>query len=96
MTPLTTAIACLLAITLCYAAVCAASPLGDCRKCRGFGYALKTDRKGRLRRGKHCRRCDGHGKRVRIGRRLYNAARRTYHATTTPATPAPKGHHPWR
>lgn len=58
-----------------YAALCALSPRGRCRKCGGFGFATKTDRKGRTRRGKTCRRCHGDGARTRIGRRLLNAAR---------------------
>ncbi|MFJ2593308.1 hypothetical protein [Streptomyces erythrochromogenes] len=82
MTPALLAIACLLTITLGYIGLCAASPFGTCRKCRGFGFALTTDRKGSLKRGKHCRRCDGHGKRIRLGRWLYNRAARTYRAGT--------------
>ncbi|MEU4355875.1 hypothetical protein [Streptomyces virginiae] len=82
MTPALLAITCLLAITFGYIGLCAASPFGTCRKCRGFGFALTTDRKGRLKRGKHCRRCDGHGKRIRLGRWLYNRAARTYRAGT--------------
>ncbi|WP_370218710.1 hypothetical protein [Kitasatospora sp. GAS1066B] len=61
-------------MTVCYAALCAASPFGDCRRCRGFGFQLKYDRRGRPCRGKHCRRCDGIGKRIRLGRHLYNVA----------------------
>jgi hypothetical protein len=68
------AIACLLIVTLCYAAVCAGSPFGTCRKCRGFGFATTTDRKGRPRRGKDCRRCKATGKRIRVGRHLFNLA----------------------
>ncbi|WP_404960402.1 hypothetical protein [Streptomyces sp. 147326] len=82
MTPALFAITCLLTITFGYSGLCAASPFGTCRTCRGFGFALTTDRKGRLKRGKHCRRCDGHGKRIRLGRWLYNRAARTYRAGT--------------
>ncbi|MFI5803075.1 hypothetical protein [Streptomyces sp. NPDC051561] len=78
MTPALLAIACLFAITLCYSKTCAASPFGNCRKCKGFGFAMKTDRKGRLKRGKHCRRCNGVGKRIRVGRWLYNRAARLH------------------
>ena len=60
------------------------SPFGDCRKCRGLGFAMKTDRKGRLKRGKTCRRCKGHGKRIRVGRHLYNVV----------AAPLPRRHRP--
>ncbi|MEU7163851.1 hypothetical protein AB0A70_04295 [Streptomyces morookaense] len=78
MTLFLLASACLLAITLCYASLCAGSPFGNCRKCRGFGYAMKTDRKGRPKPGKHCRRCNGVGKRIRVGRHLWNLWARTY------------------
>ncbi|WAP56329.1 hypothetical protein [Streptomyces sp. S465] len=89
MTPIVLAIACLLAITLGYGALCAASPFGDCRKCHGMGHALKTDRKGRLKRGKDCRRCKATGKRIRVGRWLYNRWARIYSAGTD--TPRPEG-----
>ncbi|MER6289140.1 hypothetical protein [Streptomyces sviceus] len=82
MTPILLAIACLLFVTFGYASVCAASPFGDCRKCNGFGFAMTTDRKGKPKRGKTCRRCKGHGKRIRVGRWLYNRAARTYRAGT--------------
>ncbi|WP_327680190.1 hypothetical protein [Streptomyces sp. NBC_00467] len=97
MTPILLASACLLIVTLGYASLCAGSPYGDCRKCRGFGFAMKTDRKGRMKRGKTCRRCRGYGKRIRVGRHLYNVWLRLYRAgTDTPARkpafkPASKG-----
>ncbi|WP_406316577.1 hypothetical protein [Streptomyces sp. NBC_00118] len=78
MTPTLLAIACLLAVTLGYSAVCAGSPFGTCRKCHGLGYAMKTNRRGHHSRGKKCRRCKGHGKRIRIGRRLFNRAQSIY------------------
>ncbi|QBR07500.1 hypothetical protein D7Y56_17195 [Streptomyces sp. S501] len=78
MTPALLASTLLLLITLCYASLCAASPFGDCRKCRGWGFATKTDRKGRTKRGKDCRRCKATGKRIRIGRHLYNIAARLH------------------
>ncbi|MET7618815.1 hypothetical protein [Streptomyces sp. NPDC005408] len=76
------ATALLLTVTLCYSARCWLSPFGDCRKCDGMGHAFKTDRKGHLKRGKDCRRCHATGKRIRIGRWLYNRAARTYRAGT--------------
>ena len=82
MTPALLAITLLLGVTLCYVAVCAVSPFGNCRKCRGMGHALKTDRKGRMKRGKDCRRCQATGKRIRIGRWLYNRAARIHRAGT--------------
>jgi hypothetical protein len=68
----------LLIVTLCYASLCAASPFGNCRKCKGFGYALKKDRRGRLKPGKTCRRCRGDRKRIRVGRHLFNVAMRIH------------------
>ncbi|MFH8753960.1 hypothetical protein ACH4GK_42635 [Streptomyces rimosus] len=38
-----------------YAVLCAISR----RKCSGFGFHFETDRRGRLRPGKVCRRCCG-------------------------------------
>lgn len=78
MTPALLASALLLIVTLCYASLCVASPFGGCRKCRGWGFATKTDRKGRAKRGKDCRRCKATGKRIRIGRHLYNVAARLH------------------
>lgn len=90
MTLILLASACLLLITLCYVSLCAGSPFGNCRKCRGFGFAMKTDRKGRPKRGKTCRRCHGHGKRIRMGRHLYNVWLGLYReGTDTPAKTKP-------
>lgn len=79
------AIACLLVVTLSYASLCAGSPFGNCRKCRGLGFALKTDRRGKPKRGKPCRRCKGHGKRIRVGRHLFNLAARIHRDGTATA-----------
>ncbi|MFE9304592.1 hypothetical protein [Streptomyces sp. NPDC006856] len=78
MTPALLASALLMFLTLSYVSLCAASPFGNCRKCRGWGFAMKTDRKGRAKRGKDCRRCKATGKRIRIGRHLYNVAARLH------------------
>ncbi|MFH9233226.1 hypothetical protein [Streptomyces globisporus] len=78
MTPALLTSALLMLITLSYTSLCAASPFGNCRKCRGWGFAMKTDRKGRAKRGKDCRRCKATGKRIRIGRHLYNVAARLH------------------
>ncbi|MFD5597342.1 hypothetical protein [Streptomyces griseorubiginosus] len=75
-------IACLLAVTLGYSVRCWLSPFGDCRRCHGMGHGFKTDRKGRTKRGRDCRRCDATGKRIRVGRWIYNRAARTYRAGT--------------
>ncbi|WP_180686272.1 hypothetical protein [Streptomyces gossypiisoli] len=82
MTPILLTIAFLLFVTLGYISVCAASPFGTCRTCNGFGFAMTTDRKGKPKRGKTCRRCKGHGKRIRVGRWLYNRAAATYRQGT--------------
>ncbi|MCD0482799.1 hypothetical protein LO771_10410 [Streptacidiphilus sp. ASG 303] len=82
MTLLLLALACLTVVTLGYAGLCAVQPFGPCRACHGIGFQTTTDRKGRLKRGKDCRRCKATGHRIRTGRHLYNAWRRTYHAGT--------------
>ncbi|MFF0762289.1 hypothetical protein ACFYWH_19970 [Streptomyces sp. NPDC003737] len=89
MTPTLLAIAYLTVVTVGYGGLCVASPFGDCRTCRGMGHHLTTDRKGRLKRGKDCRRCKATGKRIRTGRWLYNRWARIYRAGTD--TPRPKG-----
>ncbi|MGW7194985.1 hypothetical protein [Streptomyces chryseus] len=93
MTPYLLASVCLIAVTLSYVSLCVSSPFGDCRKCKGFGYALKKDRRGNLRPGKTCRRCRGARKRIRVGRHLYNVWLRLYRdATPTPTKKfTPKG-----
>ncbi|MFK0178578.1 hypothetical protein ACIQVR_21655 [Streptomyces xanthochromogenes] len=62
----------LLAALTCYAALCWMKPFGTCRKCAGTGQ--RQARKG----AKTCRRCRGKRQRLRVGRRLHNAWRRTY------------------
>ncbi|PLW71563.1 hypothetical protein GQS52_18100 [Streptomyces sp. SCUT-3] len=78
MTLVATAIPLALLVTLGYAAVCAANPFAACRRCGGMGHALTTDRKGRPRRGKDCRRCKATGRRIRTGRRLFHRAARIH------------------
>ncbi|WP_435600418.1 hypothetical protein [Streptomyces sp. C10-9-1] len=82
MTLIALAVACLMLVTLGYGALCAGSPFSTCRKCNGFGFAMDTDRKGRPKRGKSCRRCRATGKRIRIGRWLFNRAQRIYREGT--------------
>ncbi|WP_024762011.1 hypothetical protein [Streptomyces exfoliatus] len=65
-----------------YALLCAASPFGTCRKCKGLGGKVDVDRKGRPKRAKPCRRCKGQGKRLRVGRRLHNHSRDIHRAGT--------------
>jgi hypothetical protein len=82
MPPVLTALAGFLLFTLCYAAQCAANPYGTCRRCRGWGFKIHRTRAGRLRRGRQCRRCSGYGRRLRVGRRLYNALAHLHHEGT--------------
>ncbi|ATW50560.1 hypothetical protein [Streptomyces peucetius] len=82
MTPIPLAIACLFAVTLGYAGMCTAAPFGPRRTCRGFGFEMKTDRKGQLKRGKNCRRCKASGRRIRVGRWIFNRAQRLYREGT--------------
>lgn len=81
MTPALTAIPILLAVTLCYVALCAVAPFGRCRRCNGLGFDLTHTRRGTPRRGKDCRRCRATGRRLRLGRRLHNTAARVYRDT---------------
>jgi hypothetical protein len=57
---------CLLAVTLGYALVCAASPWGTCYRCRPGG-ANRT-----------CRACKGTGMRPRLGWQAWTYLRRVY------------------
>jgi hypothetical protein len=61
-------------VAICYAALCAASPFGTCRRCAGRGRLGTT-------RGLHsrpCRNCDATGLRIRAGRHLYNEIMRAH------------------
>jgi hypothetical protein len=89
MTLLFLAITCLLGVTLCYAAVCAGSPFGRCRKCSGLGFAATVTRRGTVKRGKTCRRCKGTGHRIRVGRWIFNRVQRLYREGTTPTPTVP-------
>ncbi|MFD9049827.1 hypothetical protein [Streptomyces zaomyceticus] len=79
---LTASVLLLLATFAGYTLLCAASPFGTCRKCKGFGGTVVLDRKGHPKKGKRCRRCKGHGKRLRGGRRLANHSRAIHRAGT--------------
>ncbi|WP_326745103.1 hypothetical protein OG830_26325 [Streptomyces sp. NBC_00121] len=78
MTPALLASALFLLVTVGYIGLCAGSPFGNCRKCRGMGHAITIDRKGKTKRGKDCRRCKATGKRIRVGRHLCNVAARLH------------------
>lgn len=75
MTPLLTATAIGLVLLLAYLVSCAIFPLRDCWCCKGHGYHRSdSDRKN----SRPCRWCKRTGKRWRIGRRLWNRARRVH------------------
>lgn len=57
-----------------YAVLCAVKPFAPCRKCSGTGEIE------RFRKARACPRCRGKRLRLRIGRRAYNAWRRTHEA----------------
>ena len=80
MTPVLLAIALALLATAGYAVLCSASPFAACRRCGGLGFALDTNRRGKATRGKNCRHCRATGLRIRLGRHLFNAYRRTRNA----------------
>ncbi|MDI3389645.1 hypothetical protein QIS99_26160 [Streptomyces sp. B-S-A8] len=82
MTLTSLAIACLLIVTICYWILCAVSPFGDCRKCRGLGVKTRITRSGKVKAGKTCRRCHGEGKRIRVGWWLSNRASRIHREGT--------------
>jgi hypothetical protein len=65
----------LVVVTAGYAVACAVVPWGRCRKCHGIG--RKTTRSGKVTRA-WCRRCNGTGLRVRVGRRLWTWINREY------------------
>ena len=55
-----------------YVAFCLIRPTKSCRRCGGWG--SKPGRRPRSQR-RHCHRCDGTGKRFRMGARLAYAVR---------------------
>ena len=68
--------------TLGYAAwyilISVLAPWRACRRCHGTGH---TGHRG-ARRGQDCRPCDGTGRRVRLGRRLYEHLATEYRTGT--------------
>jgi hypothetical protein len=69
-----------------YTLACAAAPFGRCRACRGTG----RHRGDRLTHA-YCQRCQATGRRLRIGRRLYNHLRAEHHDyRRTRTRPEPK------
>ncbi|GAA1423087.1 hypothetical protein ACFQZ4_54365 [Catellatospora coxensis] len=60
--------AALVLLTLGYIGLCWLLPFRRCQNCTGTGWT----RTPLLRRTRPCRRCNGDGVRLRVGRRLFN------------------------
>jgi hypothetical protein len=80
-----------------YAALCWLQPFADCPLCHGLGHRAGVNRRtGKARRGRPCRWCRTTGKRLRVGRRVFNylTAKATRVARAKPrrvkATPGPR------
>jgi DnaJ-class molecular chaperone len=71
----------ILAIAGGCALLCASAPWTRCSKCSGAG--RKPGHTGKLLRSP-CRRCDGSGIRIRIGRRVFTWIDREYRHGTSP------------
>jgi DnaJ-class molecular chaperone len=59
-----------------YSVLCAVRPFGLCRRCQGAGEILWFGKP------RTCPRCRGRKLRLRLGRRMHNAWRRTHEAGT--------------
>ncbi|WP_156960258.1 hypothetical protein [Amycolatopsis taiwanensis] len=70
----------MLFVALGYVWSCAVYPYKACRACRGVGFF----RSPIFRAIRLCRRCDGTGRTLRAGRRVYNAAVRTHRSLRDP------------
>lgn len=70
-----TATGIVLVVVLVYAGSCIVWPFARCWCCSGRGFHSPKNNR-RISRG--CRWCDRTGKRLRIGRRLWNRARRVH------------------
>ncbi|XTZ17023.1 hypothetical protein ACQSSU_06500 [Micromonospora echinospora] len=75
MAPVLTATGILLAAALAYAVSCAVWPFARCWVCDGKAHHTP---KGNTRISRPCRWCKATGKRLRIGRRVWNRARRKH------------------
>ncbi len=63
-----------LCYTAWYSALCTASPFGKCFRCEGIGKYCTED----LPVFRPCPRCHGTGRRVRVGRRVYEYVNAEY------------------
>lgn len=73
-----TATGVILAALVAYALSCWVWPFADCWRCNGAGHHRPT---GNRKLSRPCRRCKATGKRLRIGRRAWNRARRLHRET---------------
>jgi hypothetical protein len=71
-----TATGVLAAVVLSYVGSCAVRPFRDCWRCDGTGHHRSA---GNRKLSRPCRWC---GKRMRLGRRAWNRARRIHHDVT--------------
>jgi hypothetical protein len=74
-----TATGIVLVVALVYAVSCAVRPFRDCWVCAGHGHH-RSKRNRKLSRP--CRWCRQTGKRLRLGRRVWNRARRVQREAT--------------
>ncbi|TDC44673.1 hypothetical protein E1258_31410 [Micromonospora sp. KC207] len=74
-----TTIAILAAAALAYPLSCAVRPYRDCWVCKGSGHHRAT---GNRKLSRPCRWCRATGKRLRLGRRAWNRARRIHRDAT--------------
>ena len=58
-----------------YTVLCVADPFGRCHRCHGRRNSLS-------KRHRDCRACDGTGRRVRVGRRIFDHFRAEYERGT--------------
>jgi hypothetical protein len=64
-----------LLVTVGYLLTCAVWPFGNCRRCHGAGKLAAPSLFGGRRAFRLCPRCHSTGRRLRIGRRVYNHLR---------------------
>lgn len=79
MAPAAAAIGSLLAAALVYAVSCAVWPFARCWVCHGQAHHSP---RGNHRISRPCRWCKASGRRLRIGRRVWNRLRAAHHTGT--------------